>query len=49
MRLPKNIREIIARAARCAAKRRRGRNKRRVYLRTYCRTRALVIRVRKAK
>jgi hypothetical protein len=49
MHLPENVREIIARAARCAAKRRRGRNKRKAYLHAYHQTRRIAVAVRKAK
>jgi hypothetical protein len=46
--LPASVREIIARAARCAAKRRRS-TKRRTYLHAYHHARRIAVAVRKAK
>jgi hypothetical protein len=47
--IPESIRAIIRRAAKYAMKNRRGRNRRRVYMETYLRTRRLAIAIRKAK
>jgi len=47
--LPERIREIIARTACFAMRGRRGKNRRRVYLRTYHQTRRIAVAVRGAK
>ena len=48
--LPESIREIIARAARCAMRRKRGaERRRRAYMSAYLRTRTLAIQIREAK
>ncbi len=48
--LPESVREIIARAARCAIRRKRGADRRRrLYMAAYLRTRKLAIAVREAK